>query len=74
VQVATIRAGSSPWASGAREDDIIISMNGKRLVGLDQFTAEAGAISDRISLEAVRNRENLLLEIGMQPPNSKLKF
>lgn len=73
VQVATIRAGSNAWASGLREGDIIISMNRKRLVGLDQFTAEAGAMSDRISLEVVRNGENLLLQIGVQPSNSKRK-
>jgi Do/DeqQ family serine protease len=73
VQVATVRASSNAWASGLREGDLITAVNNKRIIGLDQFTAEAGRVADAMSLDVVREGEKLLLTIKLQqsPPKSK---
>jgi S1-C subfamily serine protease len=73
VQVATVRASSNAWASGLREGDLITAVNSKRIIGLDQFTAEAGRAADAMSLDVVREGEKLLLTIKLQqsPPKSK---
>jgi S1-C subfamily serine protease len=48
-------------------------VNNKRIIGLDQFTAEAGRAADAMSLDVVREGEKLLLTIKLQqsPPKSK---
>lgn len=63
VQVATVRSGSNAWASGLREADIVTSVNSRRVIGLDQFSAEAGKVVERMNLAVVRNGEKLLLQI-----------
>jgi S1-C subfamily serine protease len=73
VQVATVRGSSNAWASGLREGDLITAVNGKRIIGLDQFAAEAGRATDAMSLDVVRNGEKLLLTVKLQQATPKSK-
>ena len=65
VQVATVRAGSSAWSSGLREGDVITAVNKKRVIGTDQFTAEAGKTPNTMELDVIRNGESRLLSIRL---------
>jgi len=65
VQVATVLAGSSAWRSGLREGDVIVSVNHKRVIGTDQFTAEAGKTPNAMELDVIRDGEDLLLSIRL---------
>lgn len=68
VEVATVEAGSNAWASGLREGDLITAVNGRRVIGLDQFAAEAGKSAQAMALNVMRGGEKLLLTFKMQSP------
>ena len=71
VQVATVQGGSNAWASGLREGDVVTAVNNRRVIGLDQFTAEAGKLSKDMSLDVIRNGEKLSLIIRMTDSKGK---
>ena len=71
VQVATVRASSNAWASGLREGDVITGVDGKRVIGLDQFATDAGKPADGMALAVLRNGEKLLLSVKMQQGTTK---
>jgi serine protease Do/serine protease DegQ len=73
VQVVTVRGSSNAWASGLREGDLITAVNSKRIIGLDQFAAEAGRAADAMSIDLVRNGEKLLLTVKLQQATPKSK-
>lgn len=65
VQVATVLAGSSAWSSGLREGDVIVSVNRKRVIGTDQFAAEAGTTPNALEMNVIRDGKDLLLSIRL---------
>ena len=71
AQVATVRGGSKAWNSGLREGDVITSVNTKRVIGADEFAAEAAKTPSRLLLDVVRNGQPMLLSIRAGESSSR---
>ena len=61
--VATLRAGSEGWKAGLREGDIILSVNRRRVIGVEEFAAEVGKSPRQLALNVVRNGERIVIAL-----------
>jgi S1-C subfamily serine protease len=52
-----------------REGDIILSVNRKRVIGLEEFAAEVGKSPNELILNVVRGGERIL--VSLRRPESK---
>src|SRR6266566_1884600 len=65
VQVSTVKASSKAWNSGLRENDLIISVNQKKVTGTDELETEVLKTPTRLMLEMIRTGESLVLSMKM---------
>jgi S1-C subfamily serine protease len=63
AQVATLRGGSEGWKAGLREGDIVLSVNKKRVIGVEEFAAEVSKSPNQLTLNVVRNGERVLVAL-----------
>jgi Do/DeqQ family serine protease len=63
AQVATVTAGSKAAVSGLHEGDVIVSVNRKRVIGLDQLVSEVTKSPARLVLNVLRGGQPVLLTI-----------
>ncbi len=63
VQVATVNSASKAWNSGLRENDLIISVNQKKVTGPDEFETEVVKTPNHLVLDVIRDGESLMLSM-----------
>ena len=63
AQVATVKAGSNAATSGLHEGDVIVSVNRKRVIGVDELAAEVTKSPARLVLNVLRGGQPVLLTI-----------
>jgi len=63
VQVATVNSASKAWNSGLRENDLIISVNQKKVTGPDEFETEVAKTPNHLVLDVIRDGESLMLSM-----------
>jgi len=63
AQVATVTAGSKAAASGLHENDVIVSVNRKRVIGVDELASEVAKSPARLALNVLRGGQPVLLNI-----------
>ena len=63
AQVATLLSGSEGWKTGLREGDIVLSVNKKRVIGVEEFAAEVGRSPNQLALNVIRNGERIFVSV-----------
>jgi S1-C subfamily serine protease len=63
VQVATVNSASEAWNSGLRENDLITSVNQKKVTGPDEFETEVAKTPNHLVLDVIRNGEPLMISV-----------
>lgn len=64
VEVATVNSASQAWNSGLRENDLITSVNQKKVAGPDEFETEVAKTPNHLVLEMIRNGEPLMISVN----------
>jgi Do/DeqQ family serine protease len=70
AQVATLRGGSEGWKAGLREGDIVLSVNRKRVIGVEEFAAEVGKSPNELVLNVIRGGERVLVSVRHAEPKT----
>jgi S1-C subfamily serine protease len=70
AQVATLRAGSEGWKAGLREGDVVLSVNRKRVISVEDFAAEVGKSSNELVLNVMRGTERVLVSARRAEPKT----
>jgi len=73
AEVATVRAESKAAASGLREGDVIVSVNRKRVIGLDEMVLEVTKSPTRVVLNVLRGGQPVLLTIREEESSTRNK-
>ena len=63
VQVATVNSASKAWNSGLRENDLITSVNQKKVTSPDEFEIEVAKTPNHLVLDLIRNGESLMISV-----------
>jgi S1-C subfamily serine protease len=63
AQVATVKPGSKAAAAGLHEGDVIVSVNRRRVIGVDELASEVTKSPARLVLNVLRGGQPVLLTI-----------
>jgi S1-C subfamily serine protease len=63
AQVATVAAASKAAMSGLRADDVIVSVNRKRIIGVEELASEVAKSPTRLTLNLLRGGQPVLLNM-----------